>query len=82
MCFNLFALIYIQTYITDRLLCTHLYIISIEILYTIVYNIITVKQEGGKEAPMKLKSFQRLTKQQQREYFDAYKKEWLATHNS
>ena len=31
---------------------------------------------------MKFKEFQQLTKDQQRQYFEAYKKEWLATHNS
>lgn len=30
---------------------------------------------------MKFKEFQKLTKEQQRQYFEAYKK-WLATHNS
>lgn len=31
---------------------------------------------------MKFKNFQKLTREQQREKFEQYKKEWLATRNS
>lgn len=31
---------------------------------------------------MKFREFQKLTKEQQRKYFETYKEKWLATRNS
>ena len=31
---------------------------------------------------MNIKEYMKLTQEQKREYFESYKKEWLATHNS